>query len=265
MTDRELEPLPTDFDGVEIRSEALDMGNAEPRARPPHRLTLKQLGIAFCLAVAGGATFALWTKPVPAPPADAPPASARAASATAQTRPEAGRTFDPAKPDRAAPQVRAMSLRKAPPGPVHPAEPDRPPGPGTLAAGSTPPRAQPSRLNISHTDSPAPTPAIAQQALAAEAQDDDRDDGPSFDCRYASSSSERMVCEDPSLALADRVLGQSYERAIASGVPRDVLSAGHARWLATRESAAHDSRKAVADAYARRIDELRTMADERTE
>jgi uncharacterized protein len=74
-----------------------------------------------------------------------------------------------------------------------------------------------------------------------------------------------MVCADPSLALADRLLAQSLERAIDSGVSRNMLRAEQEDWLAIRDDAARYSRKAVADVYAQRIGELRAMADERTE
>ena len=85
---------------------------------------------------------------------------------------------------------------------------------------------------------------------------------PSFDCRYAGSLSEEMVCADPQLAAADRRLAQAYDRAVAAGVPRRYLRAEQDDWLAIREQAARRSPGAVADIYEQRTAELNDMAIE---
>jgi uncharacterized protein len=82
--------------------------------------------------------------------------------------------------------------------------------------------------------------------------------GPSFNCRYARSVSERLVCDDPRLAALDRRLNAAYEDAIAAGVSRRRLRAEQDNWLLTREHAAPDP-DAVEDAYRRRIEELRAL------
>jgi uncharacterized protein YecT (DUF1311 family) len=79
--------------------------------------------------------------------------------------------------------------------------------------------------------------------------------GPSFNCRYARSTSERLVCDDGELAALDRRLNAAFEDAIAAGAPRRELRLEQDRWLAQREAAAPD-RNAVRDAYRRRIREL---------
>ena len=79
--------------------------------------------------------------------------------------------------------------------------------------------------------------------------------GPSFNCRGARSTAERLVCSDPELATLDRQLNAAYEDAIAAGVPRRVLRQEQDRWLGVRESAAPDP-DAVADVYRRRIQEV---------
>ncbi|HEX6866837.1 MAG TPA: hypothetical protein VF122_06370, partial [Caulobacteraceae bacterium] len=61
---------------------------------------------------------------------------------------------------------------------------------------------------------------------------------PSFNCRFARSQSERMVCVDPNLAAADRRLAQAYREAIDSGIPERVLRRQQDVWLGARESAA---------------------------
>jgi uncharacterized protein YecT (DUF1311 family) len=81
--------------------------------------------------------------------------------------------------------------------------------------------------------------------------------GPSFNCRYARTASEKMVCSDPGLAALDRGLNAAFEDAIAGGADRRSLRLAQDRWLARREAAAPDA-GAVADAYRRRIDELRS-------
>ncbi len=82
---------------------------------------------------------------------------------------------------------------------------------------------------------------------------------PSFNCRYARTRSERLVCGDAGLARLDRDLNRAFESAVASGVSRRALRAEQDSWLAVRESAAGDP-QAVADIYALRIEELRDVA-----
>ena len=84
---------------------------------------------------------------------------------------------------------------------------------------------------------------------------------PSFDCRYARSRAELMVCADPGLAEADRRLDAAYRRALDVGVPAWRLERQQRRWLRAREDAAFDAPEAVAGVYDARIAELQALAD----
>ena len=84
---------------------------------------------------------------------------------------------------------------------------------------------------------------------------------PSFDCRYARSRAELMVCADPGLAEADRRLEAAYRRALDAGVPAWRLERQQRRWLRAREDAAFDAPEAVAGVYDARIAELQALAD----
>ena len=94
-------------------------------------------------------------------------------------------------------------------------------------------------------------PTAAEVAASRPA----RSAGPSFNCRYARTASERMVCSRQDLAAADRRLNEAYENAIAAGADRSALRREQDRWLATREAAAPDP-DAVRDVYEQRIREL---------
>jgi uncharacterized protein YecT (DUF1311 family) len=81
------------------------------------------------------------------------------------------------------------------------------------------------------------------------------------DCSGARSAAEAMVCNDPDLAAADRELNRAYRRAMQAGaVPPGVLRADQRDWLAIREDAARHSRRALAQVYQQRIDELNDAA-----
>ena len=88
---------------------------------------------------------------------------------------------------------------------------------------------------------------------------------PSFDCRYARSRSEEMVCGDPSLAEADRRLARAFRGATEAGVPYRQLRAEQDDWLSIREAAARRSPEAVASIYDQRIEELEAMAQDEWE
>jgi uncharacterized protein YecT (DUF1311 family) len=96
---------------------------------------------------------------------------------------------------------------------------------------------------------PAPGPAYAARAA-----------GP---CARAVTPAEQMVCSDPELAAADRELNRAYRRALAAGAAPYALRSEQRDWLAIREDAARRSRRAVANIYDQRIDELNAMADDR--
>ena len=84
---------------------------------------------------------------------------------------------------------------------------------------------------------------------------------PSFDCNYARTRSEQMVCGDADLAAADRRLDRAYRQAVEAGVPPRVLRNHQDRWLDVREDAARYSPQAVANVYAQRTRELEDLAE----
>ena len=83
---------------------------------------------------------------------------------------------------------------------------------------------------------------------------------PSFNCRYARTRAEMMVCEDPRLAAADRRLATAFRRAVDSGAPYGPLRRQQDRWLAARERAAV-SPEAVHMVYMQRIEELENLGE----
>lgn len=109
----------------------------------------------------------------------------------------------------------------------------------------------PPRIAVSATPDPARLAPEPGQSAA-----------PSFNCRFARSWAEQMVCEDPELAAADRRLDDAYEQAIAAGITRGSLRREQDQWLRARDEAARDSRQAVRQAYDERIAELLMIARE---
>lgn len=85
---------------------------------------------------------------------------------------------------------------------------------------------------------------------------------PSFDCRLARTRAEEMVCQDPSLAAADRRLARAFRRATEAGVPYAPLRGEQDDWISIREAAARRSPEAVASIYDQRIEELEAMAQD---
>jgi uncharacterized protein YecT (DUF1311 family) len=83
-----------------------------------------------------------------------------------------------------------------------------------------------------------------------------------FDCAGASGLAEQMVCSDPDLAAADREMSRAYRRALRAEGSSGALRADQRDWLGIREDAAHRSRRALAQVYQQRIDELNAAADE---
>lgn len=97
------------------------------------------------------------------------------------------------------------------------------PAPGNLPAPAlAPASAGPAMASQEAAISSAPLPESRQvdtaKAAADRPQSSQRSgtpqgDGPSFDCRRARSSTEKMICSDAELARLDRELGRAYERA----------------------------------------------------
>ena len=85
--------------------------------------------------------------------------------------------------------------------------------------------------------------------------------GPSFDCRRARTSSERMVCADGRLAALDRDMASLYNAVADQGGrrTREDLRDSRDRFLRFREGCR--SASCVAQAYRDRMDEIRDIAD----
>jgi len=83
---------------------------------------------------------------------------------------------------------------------------------------------------------------------------------PSFDCRRARSSSERMVCGSSRLAALDRDMAALFYAAMddSSRRTREALRGTRDRFLAYRERCPNEA--CVAQAYSDRMDEIRDIA-----
>lgn len=181
-----------------------------------------------------------------------------------------------AQPDFGAPQ-RAMPAAAAPRMPlmleVRRSDPVAPvAGAATVRGVDTPPEIgsnpglppPPPPLPPALRSSPAVAPPIARADPDASATGSvlgpGPGAGPSFNCRYARSGAEQMVCREPQLAAADRRLNDAFEQAIAAGAPRRMLRLEQDDWLQIREDAARMSPRAVGQIYEQRIGELLEMA-----
>jgi uncharacterized protein len=91
---------------------------------------------------------------------------------------------------------------------------------------------------------------------------------PSFDCNKAESETELLICGDGALAWQDMELSAIYERILKNaGSKRAVFAASQNRWLADRDAlcardkvvSEADQKTCVADAYGKRIAELKPL------
>jgi uncharacterized protein YecT (DUF1311 family) len=104
---------------------------------------------------------------------------------------------------------------------------------------------------------PAPAPIVIARADPPRAVRVSEPE-PERDCGALRGAGERTVCQNAELAALDRRLAAEFERALAAGHDRAALHLDQDSWLARREAAAPDPR-AVAEAYERRIRQLRSM------
>lgn len=109
---------------------------------------------------------------------------------------------------------------------------------------------------------PEPQP-VQTQAPALKPSIPVRMASPSFNCRYAKSRSERLVCSDGRLAALDRQMASRYFAELSDGDQwtRNTLRRSRDRFLAYRERCPNVD--CIADAYAGRIAEIRDIAEER--
>ena len=141
------------------------------------------------------------------------------------------------------------AITQQPPLPVTPVGPQAPP-PYSDPAVAAEPRTHPG---------PPPSPVVVG-SIPERNNPPVRAVRPAFDCRFARSMADRLVCVDPRLAAADRRMAQAYQHALDVGVPEEVLRRQQEAWLDARDQAAREGPEALADIYGQRIAELQGMA-----
>lgn len=126
-----------------------------------------------------------------------------------------------------------------------PAAPQAPPAPTEGRAASPPAREKTAPAEQPEARAAAERPASAR---------------PSFNCRYARSRSEQMVCTDGSLAALDRRMASRFYSALAQADPqtRAALRRSRDRFLTFRERCGDAA--CIAQAYRDRMDEIEDMA-----
>jgi uncharacterized protein len=81
--------------------------------------------------------------------------------------------------------------------------------------------------------------------------------GASFDCKKASTSIEKQICEDATLGKLDEALSENYRNMMASpigdGAIKD-LKATQRKWVAERNKCT--TKECVVAAYRKRVDEV---------
>lgn len=102
---------------------------------------------------------------------------------------------------------------------------------------------------------PAPQPEPARTVVAAT------NVRPSFNCRYARTSGERMVCGSGQLAAKDRAMSSLYYSAMAdaNGDTKRALRSTRNRFLAYRDRCGSEA--CIAEAYDGRMREIRDIVD----
>jgi hypothetical protein len=104
---------------------------------------------------------------------------------------------------------------------------------------------------------PPPEPARQREVVASGPA------RPAFNCRYAHTRTERLVCSSPGLAGEDRAMSSVYYGAIAAADPgtKSRIRASRDSFLRRREQCGGDE-GCVARAYRQRIAEIRSLAGE---
>jgi uncharacterized protein YecT (DUF1311 family) len=243
-------------------------------APPPHRresINRKTLLGGLAAAVAAGLLFGLWARPEfgddgrAREPMKAAPATADAPLAQVPIEVNAPVVTPPPQVDgplEVLPQDLARAAEAA--RPVVPAPVARPPVARPPVQVARAPQGSPASAvvrappaQVAVIDPPRAIPTRPAPARIAE-----QDVSPGFNCRYARSRSEQMVCGDSELATLDRRLNRAFSRAVGSGVPYRELRADQDDWLSIREQAARRSPEAVASIYRQRIRELNAIAED---
>ena len=129
-----------------------------------------------------------------------------------------------------------------------------PPEPGPPPAPEPQPRAAP-KAPPAPRPAPVARPAPREQQRTATAR-------PSFNCRYARTRGEKMVCSSDRLAAKDRAMSSLFYSALADADPgtRAQLRRSRDRFLAYRDRCGNEG--CVAEAYDGRMDEIRDIMAE---
>ena len=127
------------------------------------------------------------------------------------------------------------------------------------SAGSMPPGFEPVQPQPRPQAQPEPTPEPQPRAEPAPAQAVSA--RPSFNCRYARTRGERMVCGNASLAAKDRQMSSLFYSALANASPeaRRALRSTRGGFIAYRDRCG--SAACVAEAYDGRMQEIRDIMD----
>lgn len=206
--------------------EQIDRPEPPPRRRPGERIIVRGIAVALALGLVGG----LVMRPNLEDGQPTKQASARKAEI-------------PREPE-------GLEIMVTPP--REPVTPILPPAPTV-----TPQPVQPS-LPAPRPVTTAPQPRVTAQPVRDPTPRQRA--RPSFNCRFARSPSERMICVDPNLAAADRRLARAYREAIDAGIPERVLRRQQDVWLGAREAAARYGPEDVSRVYEARIAELEGMS-----
>jgi len=156
--------------------------------------------------------------------------------------------------------VTPRMAQSAPP----PAPATVPPGPPPTPAPEQPqaaqPQPQPQPRGTPAPQQPAPAPAAQRKAEPAQPKQARTAGSPSFNCNYARTRSERLVCSSGALAAKDRQMAALYYSTMANA---DVGTRAHLRrsrdaFLVRRERCG--SEDCVMSIYDARIQEIRRIA-----
>lgn len=118
---------------------------------------------------------------------------------------------------------------------------------GPVAPGTPPPPQAPGQPPVVGQTLPPPPDPQANRAT------------PSFNCRYARTSGEIAVCNNPSLAALDRQMAEQYFRALSAAGPRQraQLTATRGAFLRFRDQCPNES--CIAETYRGRMREIRDI------
>jgi hypothetical protein len=133
-------------------------------------------------------------------------------------------------------------------------QPSAPPAAPPQVATATPVLPPPPARSQAPAPRPAPAPVVATAGAGAR---------PSYNCRYARTRSEKLVCSSPALAARDRTMSAIYYRAIAGADPltKREIRTSRDSFLARRERCG-GSEECINAVYGERIAEIRGLAGE---